>query len=166
MKLYEITATYQDFLNAVESGEIPEEAIADTLEGLDGVFEEKADNIACMIKSLLADAAAIKAERASLEARQKAAEKAADRMKDYLSNAMQTLGKTKLETARNALYFRKSTGLHIDLGFADNLTEEQRNAFLRHKEPEVDKTAVKNALKAGETIPGAWLEDKQNLQIK
>ena len=35
MKLYEITNTYQQFLDALEEGEIPQECISDTLEGLD-----------------------------------------------------------------------------------------------------------------------------------
>ena len=63
MKLYEIKNTYLDFLARMESGEIPEEAVQDTLEGLEGVFEEKADNIACLIKTLNAEASAIKTER-------------------------------------------------------------------------------------------------------
>ena len=55
MTLYEINQTYQEFFDKVESGEIPEEAVSDTLESLDGEFEDKADNIACYIKSLLSD---------------------------------------------------------------------------------------------------------------
>ena len=31
MTLYELTTTFNDFLGAVENGDVPEEAIADTL---------------------------------------------------------------------------------------------------------------------------------------
>ena len=48
MKLYEIAAEYQAFLDAVEAGEIPEEAIGDTLDGIVGEFDQKADNIAAI----------------------------------------------------------------------------------------------------------------------
>ena len=50
MNLYEISADYQRFQEQVESGEIPEEAIADTLEAIEGNFDDKVDSIACIIK--------------------------------------------------------------------------------------------------------------------
>lgn len=34
------------------------------------------------------------------------------------------------------------------------------------KDPELDKVAVKKAIKAGETVPGCELVARQNLQIK
>ena len=166
MKLYEIKNTYLDFLARMESGEIPEEAVQDTLEGLEGVFEEKADNIACLIKTLNAEASAIKTERDTLYERQKAKEKEAERLKAYLAGAMKELGKGKLETARNALSFRKSQRLVVDKEFAALLSEDEKAAYLRYKEPEIDKKAVTNALKAGVAVPGAVLEEQQNLQIK
>lgn len=36
MTLYEISSTYAAFFAAVENGDIPEEAITDTLQGLSG----------------------------------------------------------------------------------------------------------------------------------
>ena len=38
--------------------------------------------------------------------------------------------------------------------------------FLKLREPELDKTAVKKAIKAGEEIPGCALVTRQNLTIK
>ena len=38
--------------------------------------------------------------------------------------------------------------------------------YLRYKEPELDKTKVKKALKSGVEIPGCSLEVKNNLSIK
>lgn len=38
--------------------------------------------------------------------------------------------------------------------------------FLKFKDPELDKVAVKKAIKAGETVPGCELVARQNLQIK
>lgn len=37
---------------------------------------------------------------------------------------------------------------------------------IRVKEPEVNKAELKKLLKAGQKIEGAWLVEKQNLQIK
>jgi hypothetical protein len=41
MNLYEINTEYLALMSAVENGEIPEEAIADTLEGIEGLFDFK-----------------------------------------------------------------------------------------------------------------------------
>ena len=38
--------------------------------------------------------------------------------------------------------------------------------FLRFKDPELDKTAVKKALKNGETVEGCSLVEKQNMTIR
>jgi hypothetical protein len=45
-------------------------------------------------------------------------------------------------------------------------TDESNERFLRYKDPEADKTAIKNALKAGETVPGAELVSKTNMILK
>ena len=38
--------------------------------------------------------------------------------------------------------------------------------YLRFKEPELDKTKIKKALKAGEKVDGCQLVTKMNIQIK
>ena len=80
MNLYEISVDYRRFQEQVESGEIPEEAIADTLEAIEGNFDDKVDSIACIIKSLLAEAKEIKSERDALDGRMKQKQKVADRL--------------------------------------------------------------------------------------
>ena len=65
MKLYELSREYETLSNLWETGEIPDEAARDTLEGIAGEAEEKADNIACMVKNLNAEAKAMKEERTS-----------------------------------------------------------------------------------------------------
>ena len=64
MKLYELTNDYLALLDAIDNDEIPEEAIADTLESITACIEDKADSIACLLKNLDADIVAIKAEEA------------------------------------------------------------------------------------------------------
>ena len=169
MTLYEINQTYQEFFDKVESGEIPEEAISDTLESLDGEFEDKADNIACYIKSLLSDAQAIKAESDALLERAKAKKAKADRLMDYLYQAFKIRKKDKLETKRNLLKIRKNPpAVQIDneAAFISWAKGWKETNFLVPHESTVDKTAVKNALKAGEEIPHAKLVSGEKLTIK
>ncbi|MCK9576701.1 MAG: siphovirus Gp157 family protein [Clostridia bacterium] len=169
MTLYEINQTYQEFFDKVESGEIPEEAVSDTLESLDGEFEDKADNIACYIKSLLSDAQAIKAESDALLERAKVKKAKADRLTDYLYQAFKVRGKDKLETKRNLLKIRKNPpAVQIDdeSTFISWAHDWEETNFLIPREPTINKTAVKNALKAGEEIPHAKLVSGEKLTIK
>lgn len=167
MKLYEIATEYQNFLEAIENGEIPEEAIADTLESIISIFEDKADNIACLIKNMSAEAEAIKAEESKLAERRKAKEKQVDRLKEYLSDTLLASGYTKLETARNKITFRKSESVAVD-DEAEFIKWAMGNedTYLTYKDPTINKTAVKDALKNGIELNGVRIESKQNLQIK
>lgn len=164
MKLYEISNTYKSFLDAVESGDIPEEAVADTLEGIRGEFNEKADNIACMIKNLSADVDAMKNERDSLSDRIKSKQSKIDSLKHYLSESMKALELSKIETARNAISFRKSTSCFI----ADEEDFKQKHTDLCKKELviSIPKADIIKLLKDGQEISGAELRVSQNLQIK
>ena len=167
MRLYEIAEAYRNFIEAVENGDIPEEAIADTLESITSVLEDKADNIACLIKNMSAEAEAIKAEEAKLAERRKAKEKQVDRLKEYLSNTLLASGYTKLETARNKITFRKSESVAVadEAAFIEWAISNE-DTYLTYKSPVINKTAIKDALKNGIELNGAYIETKQNLQSK
>ena len=117
MKLYELTNDYQQLLAMLdEENDFPPEAIADTLESISAEIEDKADNIACMLKSIDADITAIKAEETHLAERRKAKQNAYDRIKAYLSHELQKAGISKLETARSKITFPKSASAKIPAG--------------------------------------------------
>lgn len=166
MKLYELTNDYLAFLEAIENDEIPEEAIADTLEAITACIEDKADSIACMLKNLDAECAAIKAEEARLAERRKAKERQHERIKQYLSETLQRAGLDKIETARNRITFRKSESVEVDEEAFIKWAEINRDDLLTYSAPKINKTEVKKALKDGIEIVGAELRIKNNIQIK
>lgn len=159
MTLYELMTGYKDFLSAVENGDIPEEAIVDTLEAIEASIDEKIDNTACVIKVLEAEVAAIKAEEERLAKRRKAKENAKERVKSYLSEMILAIGRTEFESPRNRLSFRKSEETVCDKNVLDAKWMRKKETF------EPDKVAIKNAILNGEKIPGAEIVVKQNLQI-
>lgn len=167
MKLYEIAADYENLLAAVEAGEIPEEAISDTLESMTALLEDKADNIACLIKNLTAEAEAIRAEEINLAERRKAKERRIDGLKTYLGETLLRAGYDKLETARNRISFRKSESVTVaDEAKFVEWAVKHHDDLLTYKEPTINKTAIKKALASGEEIAGAVIESKSNIQIK
>ena len=167
MKLYEISQMLIDLMNAIDNGEIPEDCITDTLDGLEGTYEIKIDNIASLIKTLNAEAKAIKAEEATLAERRRVKENRAESLKIYVSNSMQLTGKMKIETARNVLSFRKSKSLQIgNEGTFIEWAKQARNELLTYKAPTINKKFVTDLIKGGESIEGAQIIEKQNLQVK
>lgn len=166
MKLYELANDYLALVEAIENNEIPEEAIADTLEAITASIEDKADNIACLLKNLDAEVNAIKAEEVRLAERRKAKEKSQERIKQYLSETLQRAGLDKIETARNRITFRKSESVEVDEDAFIEWAEIHRDDLLTYSAPKINKTEVKKALKDGIEIVGAELRIKQNIQIK
>ena len=153
MNLYEID---QEIMNCVdmETGEIIDPARLDELQ-IDR--DTKIENIACWIKNLNADAEAFKTEKQSFADRQKAAENKAESLKKYLANY---LAGQKFSTPKVAISFRKTSSVNVtDIS---QLPEE----FLKFADPTPDKTAIKNAIKAGTTVTGAEIVEGQSISIK
>lgn len=167
MKLYELAGDYKELMDKLESGELPEELLCDTLEGIRGALVEKADSIACMLKEMEATAAAIKAEEDRLSERRRSKERTYERMKQYLSDMLLHAGVSNIETSRSQLRFRKSETVTIaDESEFIRWAEENHDDLLNYKEPVINKTAVKKAILAGEELSGARLETRQNLIIR
>lgn len=144
-----------------ETGEIDEAKAAEYLEALQIDRTAKIENIAVYIKSLDSEAAAIKAEEKRLKERREAKERKAERMRDYLKSSMLLFNENRFETARVALSFRSSKTVVVS--DIDKLAKE----YIKEKvEYAADKTAIKKAIESGEIIDGAYIEEKQNLQIK
>ena len=162
MNLYEIdNAIEQAFTQAIdpETGEINEEYMK-RLDELEMQRDQKVENIACFIKNLRADAAALKAEKEALQKRQKAAEAKAESLTRYLSAY---LAGAKFSSPKASVTWRKTTRVEMDPGV--NILSIP-NDYLRFKDPELDKTKAAAALKAGEIIEGLHLEESQSMTIK
>lgn len=153
MKLYEINERIASCVD-VETGEIIDEQM---LQELEVAFDEKVENIALWIKNLTAEAKAIKEEKDSLAARQKACENKAESLKNYLALA---LAGESFKTPKVVISFRKSKAVQVD--DASELDDD----YLKYAAPTVDKAKVKKALEAGVELRGVRLVTNQNIQVK
>ena len=160
--LYEISADFLAALDAMEVDPDTGELLnADRLDAISAAFEEKAEATALYIKNLTAFVGDVKAEEAALAERHKSAEKRVENLKGLLASSMLTVGRDKVETARAKISFRKSTQVQIDDEAA--LPPDFVTTTVTTKP---DKTAIKKAIQAGQTVSGAALVENQNLQIK
>ena len=168
MKLYEIADTYRAFMAAVDAGEIPEDAVADTLDGIEGEFDQKVDNIACLIKELRLEAQAIKEEADNLYVRQKQKQARADWLARYLQANMQATGNGKIETARNRITIKKNpvSCKILDEDIVLGFLQLHGMADCYKQETTIKKRELLMRLKDGDEIPGAELDVSERIEIK
>ncbi|MCR5518387.1 MAG: siphovirus Gp157 family protein [Lachnospiraceae bacterium] len=162
--IYELTQDYLRLLEMAEDPELDPEVIADTFEGIEGELEIKAENYAKVMKNLEGDIAALKAEEERLAKKRKAIENNIKRMKGTLQEAMELTGKTKFKTELFSFGIQKNApSVVIDAADIRDIPKD----YLKFKEPEVDKAAIKNAINAGVDFEGlAHLEVSQSLRIR
>lgn len=153
MKLYEINEEIYKCVDE-ETGEIID---MEKLVDLQLAFDEKVEGIACWIKELAAEAKAVKEEKDNLASRQKSLENKAESLKNYLD---MFLSGQKFKTPKVTISYRKSTSAEV------TDWRELPNEFLRMKDPEPDKIAIKKALQEGVELPGCALVEKQSICIK
>lgn len=153
MTLYEIDQAITNCLDS-ETGEIID---AELLDNLQMERNEKIENVACWIKELKAEAEALKAEKLAFAERQKVAENKAESLKNWLAYV---LNGEKFKTTRASVTFRATDKVEI----TDIMQLDE--SFLRYKEPEADKIAIKEAIKAGQEVAGATLVSSTSVIIK
>lgn len=141
----------------------------DTLDAIEGEFDIKAENIACFIKQLEGDLELIKKQKAAFERRRKVKENQLERMKDYLLECMNKSKRSKIDMPKAKITVKnnaESAKFDSEKDFIKMCMSKRLDDYLRYKDPEINKMAVKSALKSGQIIPGARLGRTQSLVIK
>lgn len=159
MKLYEIDNAILECID-FETGEIID---IDKLNELQMERDAKLENVACWIKDLKAEAEAIKAEKQKLAERQKSAENKAESLKKWLAYALQG---EKFKTAKCSVSFRNTETVEVTEEGLENLMRGGKNELLTYKQPEPNKTAIKQAIKAGLNVQGVQLVQNVSTIIK
>ena len=153
MKLYEFDEQLLSLIDD-ETGEI---ADYDLFEQLEMDKEKKIEGIFLAIKNFRSDAKQMKEEEDNLKERRRVLENKAENMSRFIEGY---LNGEKFSTPRVSVSYRKSTSVQVD-----DLTKIPE-FYLRMKEPEVDKTKVKDAIKNGLTVNGCQLVEKTSMIIK
>lgn len=161
-KLYDINTDYLRIIEAVEEaeGELTPE-LQEQLAANGEDFRDKIENYLKAVKNYEADAEAYKAEAASFFAKAKQAAAIVERLKQTVTAAMQLRGMEKERFGNFIASLRRSERVTVD----DNLIQQLPDKYKRIKY-EADKTALKEALKAGEQVDGAQLTTNYSLLIK
>lgn len=166
MSLYSLTDECRNLYDALmasadeETGEV-DISLVNALAERQEAWEDKAVAVACVYRSLDEDAARVGREIERLTAMKKRIERERDRVKEGLSAAFTALGVEKVKGMYADISFRASEQTIIDN--ADAVPEEYMTVKTTYTP---NKTAIREAIKAGKEVPGAHLEQKKNIQIK
>lgn len=161
MKLYEITDQYRKLESYIEEIDNVGDAEAFTQlnEWVQDTLENKAQAICCLIKELDADAEAYKAEADRLTSLRKTTENKAKRLKEYLQWNLESIGQDKLKLP----LFNVSIQANPE---SAKVNEDLLPEGYWKIERKPDLSAIKEALKSGEQVEGAWLERTRSLRIR
>lgn len=132
-----------------------DDALADLIEGETDALEA-ASRLLRWMGERQANIAALKAYEADLAGRRKRLEDGVATGRAALSRFMETVGLTKLERPEATLSLREAGP---SVSYAIDFDPERLPEELRRWKCEPDKHAVKAALEAGETVPGATLNN-------
>lgn len=163
ISLYHMTAEYQRALAELTDADLPDEVVADTLEALEGELIQKGQAVAAFALNLSAEIDAIKAVEKRISDRRKALEKRADNLREYLRSNMEKAGISEIKAIDGSFTAKLAKGRPSVVIDDESLIPDD-SEFVRWKR-EVSKTAIADAIKNGQDVPGAHVEVRPSLRL-
>lgn len=161
--LLQLAAEYRADLEKLADMDLDDATLADSLESVQWPIAVKARNIGMLINELETQADAVLQYEARVVSRRKSLQARAARLREYLLVGMQAAGVDKIEHPEAVVSIRKNPAA-VEVFDQAQLPAE----FLRvppPPAPQADKTAIKNAIKAGTDVPGARLVQGVSLKV-
>ena len=145
-----------------------DEELAKKIDEVQLDLDTKIENIGCFIKNLEAENEALDKELDNLKKRKKTNDNKIDGLRRYLDGYLTATiiddnkrAKWKFKTAKVILGYRRSSKVEVpDI-------EKLDKKYIKIKtELSADKTAIKEAIKNGEEVKGAYIKENINLNVK
>ena len=161
--LYDIAEEYRELLDLMQSAEVDEETIQDTIEatGLKDDFRNKVDGYLYVIDDLEASNKRIKNEENRLAERRRMQERNAKKMKDMLTDTMQLLDIQKERTDKYTVWVQNNA---IKL----NIEDEQfiPKEFYEEQQPKLNRKMLTDYLKENKnkSIKGVELTQTKGMR--
>lgn len=159
--LYDISNEYKELLDLMQSAEVDEETIQDTIEstGLKDDFRNKIDGYLYVIDDLEASNDRIKNEEKRLAERRRMQEKNIRKMKDMLTDTMQLLDIQKERTDRYTVWVQNNP---VKL----NIEDEQfiPKEFYEEQQPKLNRKKLTEYIKEGKEIKGVELTQSKGIR--
>lgn len=162
--LYDLSENYKALIQMIEDAEHDEEiqedlpALEDTLSAIEDSLESKVDNICRLYYNWKNEAEMFKKEADRLTKRRQVLAKRTERLKAYLQDNLEKVTDKPYATGLFKTRYSKSVVTEID--DLNAVPDEFKKVAITP-----DKVAIKAAIKAGETVGGAHLEERRTFGI-
>ena len=161
--LYDMTGRYLAVAELADDPDMPEDALTDTLEGIEGEIEDKAQALLQVVAGMEGDTGAIDNEIKRLQGRKKVIQNRADRLRQYLHDNMVISGINKISCTLFQITLTKARPMVVVQDV--DLIPEKYIKTTTTKAP--IKKDILSALKSGDDIAGCLLgESKRSLLVK
>jgi transcriptional regulator of heat shock response len=158
MKLYELAQNYANLLEMSE--EMDPEVLKDTLSSIQEEIEDKAENIAKLIRNLEADAKIIREEEKRLAERRQSIEKKIDYLKQYLQEQLEVAGLQKVKRPTITVAIQNNPP-SVEIADENLIPSDYKIPQFK-----IDKKSIMERLKNGEEIPGCSLKQTKGVRIR
>ena len=158
--LRELTNDQLRLMALLADPETSSEELQDTIEMVEGDFQDKVEAYCIVRAQMLSDAEDLEAEGKRLLERAKALKTGAARKEEWLMSCMLATGQRKLQTLRYTVSIRKSSSVEID-----NM-EDVPFECLKIADPTADKTKIKDYIKNNGPVTWAHIAEHDNISIK
>lgn len=163
LSLYNITNSFITLFEKAENEELTQEEIQEQGNELALALKNKSTSIIGYVRNLDLTSEAIKNEIDRLTIMKKAIDNKNTKFKEYVKENMERLDLPKIDTELGTLSIAKNPA-SVEIFDETLISDEYKKEKVTVS---IDKTSIKNALKAGKDVQGARLiEDKTSLRIK
>jgi len=162
--LYQLVGQLRELEQLADSDEFPVDALRDTLEGLEGEIEIKAENVAAFVLSLESTAEAIDQAAAAMLRRRSLLLGRAQSVREYLFTNMKAAGITEISCPYFKIKIKKNPPKIV----IDDEGKIPAELFVYPVAPAPfpDKATIKEKIRAGETVDGCHVEQGDRLDIR
>lgn len=161
MRLYELTEQYLELLEMAEDETLDPAVIQDTMEGLEGEIEEKADAYAKIIFTLDGNMEILNKEVERLQRRIKTMGNNKEYLKKNLEASMLVTGKKKFKTELFSFGIQKNAP-SLDIVDESKIPE----AYYVPQEPKLDRKQLLKDVKADQEGTSAYARLKQTESLR
>ena len=161
MKLYELTDNYKNLTELMDNPDVPMEILEKSLDEVGEAIEEKAENIAKLIKTNEVYINGFKEEERRIAGRRKAIEIKNKGLKTYLENCMREVDRLKFKTKLFSFNIQNNAP---SVKYVDE-TKIPKDYYVE-QDPVLNKKALMEDLKSGKEIEGVELQQTSSLRIR
>ena len=161
MTLYDLTADYMALQEMMED-DISDDALRDSMESIEGLYEDKIDGYAAVIRTLEAEATAYKEESDRMAGKARVIRNNIARMKKAMQESMMQTGIRKIKGKRFTVAIQKNGGKAPFVLTWDNPDTLPDN--LVERKPNIE--AIRAVAEKGDTTYGYIAERGESLRIK